>query len=129
MPTKPEDGASGKAVRRRFSATEKERILSEYDAAASPLERAALLRREAVYTSHIANWRKSSDRLLSQKPIGRRPNPELVELTRLRRENERLARRLEKADRTIDVLGKVHALLQMTAAESALEEQSSRKSS
>lgn len=119
--------SSKKAVRRRFTAAEKARILAEYDRSESPLQRAALLRREGIYSSHISNWRRAQNES-PEKPRGRRPNPELTELTRLRRENERLARRLEKADRTIEVLGKVHALLQMTAGESALEEQSSRKS-
>jgi hypothetical protein len=87
-----------------------------------------LLRKEAIYSSHIANWRKAAN-AQADKPRGRRPNPDLAEIGRLKRENDRLSRRLEKADATIEVLGKVHALLQIAAGESASEEQQSRKSS
>jgi transposase len=117
-----------KATRRSFSAEEKARILSEYANADTPVERAAVLRREGVYTSHIANWRKASahgEALAKRR--GRRPDPDAAELLRLRTENERLQSRLEKAEQTIDVLGKVHALLQKAAGESASDEQSSRK--
>jgi transposase-like protein len=117
-----------KATHRIFSAEEKARIISEYENAATPAERAAVLRREGVYTSHIANWRKAAAR--GEKPMkarGRRPDPDVAELLRLRKDNARLQSRLEKAEQTIDVLGKVHALLQKAAGESASDEQSSRK--
>jgi transposase-like protein len=126
MATNPE--VRSKANRRQFSAAEKARILAEYDQTESPLQRAALLRKEAIYSSHIANWRKAAN-AQADKPRGRRPNPDLAEIGRLKRENDRLSRRLEKADATIEVLGKVHALLQIAAGESASEEQQSRKSS
>jgi transposase len=117
-----------KATHRSFSADERARIISEYESAATPVERAAVLRREGVYTSHIANWRKANAR--GEEPMkarGRRPDPHAAELLRLRKDNARLQSRLEKAEQTIDVLGKVHALLQKAASESASEEQSSRK--
>jgi transposase len=117
-----------KATRQSFSAEERARILSEYANAATPVERAAVLRREGVYTSHIANWRKAGAHGEAPgKRRGRRPDPDAAELLRLRTENERLQSRLEKAEQTIDVLGKVHALLQKAAGESASDEQSSRK--
>ncbi len=56
-PTTPDSEVAAKATRRRFSAADKARILEEYEGA-SAIERAALCRREHVYTSHIANWRK-----------------------------------------------------------------------
>lgn len=115
--------------RRTFTAADKVRILTEYEKCSSPLERAALLRREGVYSSHIGNWRAALKRgaSLSQKP-GRRGDPKSGEVARLRKEVDRLQRRLEKADRTIEVLGKVHALLQLAAGESAANEQPSKKS-
>lgn len=117
-----------KAPPRRFSAEEKTRIISEYENAATPLERAAVLRREGVYTSHIANWRKAGARgEEAMEARGRRPDPDAAELERLRKDNARLQSRLEKAEQTIEVLGKVHALLQKAAGESASDEQSSRK--
>ena len=48
--------------RRSFTAEYKARILDEYDALpAGSTERGALLRREGLYTSHIAEWRKARD--------------------------------------------------------------------
>ncbi|RMF57075.1 MAG: hypothetical protein D6746_11590, partial [Bacteroidetes bacterium] len=43
--------------RRRFSAEEKERILREADACTERGELAQLLRREGLYSSHLAAWR------------------------------------------------------------------------
>jgi transposase len=115
-----------KAPARSFSAADKDRILRAYEAAQTPLERAALLRSEAIYTSHIANWRKARAGTLPPPKRGR-PNHDAVELLRLRKDNERLRSRLDKADKTIEVLGKVHALLQMAVGESATDEQSFKK--
>jgi transposase-like protein len=121
--------ARPRTKRRTFTAADKARILAEYERCSSSLERAALLRREGVYSSHIGNWRAAIKRgsPLSQKP-GRRADPKSADVARLRKEVDRLQRRLEKADRTIEVLGKVHALLQLAAGESAANEQPSKKS-
>ena len=45
-------------VRRRFSDREKLRILDAADACTRPGEVGLLLRREGIYTSHLANWRR-----------------------------------------------------------------------
>ncbi len=48
--------------RRSFTAEYKARILDEYDAIPAGSEgRGALLRREGLYTSHLAEWRKARD--------------------------------------------------------------------
>src|SRR3954454_3175472 len=80
--------------RRSFTAEYKDRILDEYDAlAVGTSERGALLRREGLYTSHIAEWRKARDAGardgLASKPKPRR-SADQVELEKLRRRNERL---------------------------------------
>jgi transposase-like protein len=102
--------------RRSFTAEYKEAILGEYDAL--PLgstERGALLRREGLYTSHIAEWRKARDAGvrdgLAPKPKPRR-SPEQVELERLRRRTERLEAELERTKTALEITGKVHALLE-----------------
>jgi transposase len=48
-----------KAKRRQFSAAEKLRILREADACKKPGEIGALLRREGLYSSNLAAWRKA----------------------------------------------------------------------
>ena len=47
-----------KAVRRRFTAEYKERILDEADRCTEPGQVGQLLRREGLYSSHLANWRR-----------------------------------------------------------------------
>ncbi len=102
--------------RRSFTAEYKERILEEYDAlAAGSSERGALLRREGLYTSHIAEWRRARDagarEGLASKPKPRR-SAEQVELERLRRKTERLEAELERTKTALEITGKVHALLE-----------------
>jgi len=48
-----------KAKRRHFSAGEKLKILQEADGCTKPGEVGALLRREGIYSSHLAAWRKA----------------------------------------------------------------------
>lgn len=117
--TQPDPEVSAKAVRRRFTAADKARILAEYEQA-SPVERASICRRERIYSSHVSNWRKqrAAGAALDAKR-GRKPDPQGVEITRLRKENETLHKRLAKAERVIDVQGKAYALLRAVAGESA----------
>jgi transposase len=111
---------------RRYSARYKARILDEYE----QLDRAAkgaLLRREGLYTSLISEWRKQRDRGTLEalaKPAGRQPaDPRDRELARLRRENERLSAELGKARTVLEVQGKLSALLEQFATDSAAEQQ------
>jgi len=115
----PDPEVPAKATRRRFSAAEKARILDEYERS-SGIERAALCRRERIYSSHIAAWRKqrAAGAPLESKR-GRKPDPEGVEITRLRKKNDDLEKRLAKAEQVIEVQGKVYALLRAVAGESA----------
>jgi transposase-like protein len=121
MPPKPnpDPEVPAKATRRRFSAAEKARILEQYEAA-SPLERAQMCRRERIYSSHIANWRKQLVAGASlEAKRGRKPDPQGVEVTRLNKENAVLKQRLAKAERVLDIQGKAYALLRAVAGESA----------
>ena len=115
----PDPEVPAKATRRQFSAAEKARILDEYERA-SAIERAAICRRERIYTSHLSNWRKqrAAGAPLEAKR-GRKPDPKGVENTRLRKEINSLAERLAKAERVIDIQGKAYALLRSVVGESA----------
>jgi transposase-like protein len=117
----PDPEVPAKATRRRFSAAEKARILDEYEDASS-IERSALCRREHIYSSHISTWRKqrAAGAPLEAKR-GRRPDPQAVEITHLRKENANLEQRLAKAGRVIDIQGKAYALLRSVVGESADE--------
>jgi transposase-like protein len=117
----PDPEVAAKATRRRFSAAEKARILDEYEDASS-IERAALCRREHIYSSHISTWRKqrAAGAPLEAKR-GRKADPQAVEITHLRKENANLEQRLAKAGRVIDIQGKAYALLRSVVGESADE--------
>lgn len=108
--------------RRRFPAKYKARILEEYDSL-DKADKGALLRREGLYTSLISEWRKQRDRGALEalaKPAGRQPvDPRDRENDRLRRENERLAAELGTARKVIEVQGKLSALLDELATDSA----------
>ena len=103
--------------RRSFTAEYKARILEEYDALPAGSEgRGALLRREALYTSHLAEWRKARDAgvlagLGAKARAGR--SPEQVEVERLRRKNERLEAELARTRQALEITGKAHALLEL----------------
>jgi len=114
--------------RRTFSAEYKEQILAEYDSLpAGSTERRALLRREGLYTSHIAEWRKVRDAAAreglapKQKP---RRSPEQVELEKLRRKTEQLEAELERTKTALEITGKVHALLEQLSKSAAPETKS-----
>jgi transposase len=115
----PEPEVVAKVTRRRFSAAQKARILEEYESA-STVGKAQLCRRERIYSSHIANWRKQ---LAAGAPLeakrGRKPDPQAIELMRLSKENARLEQQLAKAQRVLDIQGKAYALLRAVAGESA----------
>ena len=107
-----------RALRRRFTAEYKLRVLREADACREPGEIGALLRREGLYSSHLTMWRRARDegtlQALTPKKRGRRPkqvDPVQEENARLRRENARLERRLQKAELVIEVQKKVAEIL------------------
>ena len=119
-PADPEVPA--RARRRTYGASYKARILAQYDAL-DPLGRAALLRREGLYSSHISNWRKVRDQgalaALATTPGRPTAHPLEKEVARLQRETQRLQAELTTAQRVIDVQGKLSALLEHLATSSA----------
>ena len=115
---RPDPEVVADAKRRRFSAAYKQRILAEADAASTQSGAiGALLRREGLYSSHLAAWRRERQagilRGLTPHKRGPKPkrSPREEEIQRLRRENQRLAEQLRKAEIVIDVQKKVGALL------------------
>ncbi len=102
--------------RRSFTVEYKARILEEYDRLpVGSEERGALLRREGLYTSHVAEWRKARDAAgrdaLAPKAKAKR-SADQVELEKLRRKNARLEKELERTKTALEITGKVHALLE-----------------
>lgn len=107
--------SSARATRRRFTVEEKLRILGEYEAAATPEARGEVLRREGIYSSHIALWRQKRDsggKAALDRKRGPKPNPEAREVEKLRRQNQRLIARNEQLEKIVEIQGKMQALLQ-----------------
>jgi transposase len=105
---------SSRPTRRRFTVDEKLRILAEYEAATTPEARGAVLRREGVYSSHIALWRQKRDgggKAALDRKRGPKPNPDAREVDKLRRQNERLIKRNEQLEKIVEIQGKMQALL------------------
>jgi transposase len=100
----PDPQAVPKAERRHFNAEYKSHILAEADACTERGQIGALLRREGLYSSHLDKWRtQRAQGQLGPQKRGRKADPQAVELTRLRQENERLQARLQQAETIIAV--------------------------
>ncbi len=100
------------AQRRQYSREYKQRILEEIDGAREPGEIGEILRREGLYSQLISKWR--AQRAAGFPGTGKRgpqANPQASEITRLKRENERLRAKLERAEAILEVQKKVSLLL------------------
>jgi transposase len=114
-----------RAQQRRFSASYKARVLSEYEGL-SKADKGALLRREGLYSSLISEWRKQRDQgamqALAQKPGRPNADPRDREIARLLKEKDRLEREVDKLRKVNEIQVKLSALLEGLAAESATGE-------
>lgn len=131
MTTSTNSRPSARPTRRRFTVEQKLRILAEYEAAKTAEARGAVLRREGIYSSHIALWRQKRDsggRTALDRKRGPKPHPQARELERLRRENQRQAKRIDQLEKIVEVQGKMQALLQeLGSKETAPPSEPSRK--
>ena len=121
-PPSPEVVATAK--RRQFSSSERHRILAAADRCRKTGEIGALLRREGIYSSQLATWRKrrvaTEHAALAPQKRGRKADPAIAEarhVAELTRENERLRRKLATAHTIIDVQKKLCTLLGLPTAE------------
>lgn len=112
------------ARRRSFSRAEKRRIVAAADACVAPGDIGALLRREGIYSSHLATWRKqrnaAEETLLAGRKRGPKVEPGAADarlIAQLTCENERLRHKLAQADLIIDVQKKLATLLAMTTTD------------
>jgi transposase len=106
-PVQPDPEVVPKAERRRYPTEYKLRILAQADACTQPGQIGALLRREGLYRLLLDKWRKQrregSLQALASHRRGPKVDPLAVENARLRRENERLEKRLQQAETIIEV--------------------------
>lgn len=124
----PNTEVVAKAKRRRFTAAEKLRVLREGEACRGSGEIGALLRREGLYSSYLTTWRRQQElgelEGLSPQKRGPKPDPQAVELAKLRRENERLQARLRQAELIMDVQKKVARMFGETIEAPSLDDPS-----
>ena len=119
LPVNPPDPeVPEKAVRRRFAAEYKLNILQQAEACRDEEGIGALLRREGLYSSHLTTWRRQKEvgllSALSPKRRGRKASarsPLQPEVDRLRKENDRLQKRLKQAELIIDIQKKISQML------------------
>jgi hypothetical protein len=113
----PDPEVAAQAKRRRFTAEYKHGFLIEADQAKGPGAIGALLRREGLYSSHLATWRREREAVIRQALTPRKRGPKSKrdpfqeENQKLLKENARLTEQLRKAEIVIDVQKKVGALL------------------
>jgi len=104
--------------RRRFTAKYKLEVLKKADACTHPGELGSLLRREGLYSSNLTTWKRQRDQgvldAMTPKKRGRKKiekNPLAQENATLQRENERLRRKLKKAETIIEFQKKISEIL------------------
>ena len=98
-----------KATRRRFTVDYKLKILDQADPCQQTGQLGALLRREGLYHSNLELWRQQREQGiltgLTPRTRGRKPNPQsqlVVENEQLKRQNQRLSKRLQQAEIIIE---------------------------
>ena len=114
---KPNPEVQAKPTRRRFNAEYKRRIVTEAEECQHG-ELGALLRREGLYHSQLASWRKAiAAGTLGKSKRGPQANPDAAEVKRLQRENERLQGKLADAEAIIDAQKKLAVLMDRLKSE------------
>jgi len=112
----PDPAVEARPVRRRFTAEYKLRILREVERAKDPGGIGAILRREGLYSSHLATWRRERDRIAKAGLAARKRGPKAKvkdprvkqlerEVARLRRRNQRVEVLLEIQKKASELLG------------------------
>lgn len=110
-----------KRTRRRFSAAEKLRLLTEADALPHG-EQGAWLRRNGLYAAQLSGWRKQHterglEGLQTQAPGRKAVDPRDRRIDQLQRENQRLSRRAEVAEQLVELQKKVFQLVEKAQQE------------
>jgi transposase len=113
----PDPEVSAQSQRRRFTPAYKASIVEKAMACTEPGQIGALLRREGLYSSALTLWRRQylsgALQALKDDKRGRKRTRDArdEELDRLRREIERLSKKLNQAELIIDIQKKVAAIL------------------
>ena len=114
----PDPEVPEKKPRRKFTAKYKLRVLAEADTFTRPGQLGALLRREGLYSSYLATWRRQREngvlQAMAPKKRGRKQkekNPLAKKMAQLEKENQRLQQKLKKAELIIEAQKKMSEIL------------------
>ena len=122
---RPDPQVPERASRRRFTAAYKARILKEADACTQPGELGALLRREGLYSSTLANFRKLRDAGKLGEKNTAQAHKQRKDKEAARQRDARKMAALEAENQKLRVLlelqKKVAALLDLSLAETQSE--------
>jgi transposase-like protein len=109
----PDPEVTARYARRRFTTPYKLEILRRADACIRPGQLGALLRKEGLYSSLLATWRRQREEGLTAKKRGPKRTPVDPHLKKLEQENRQLTRRLQQAEALLAFQKKVSELLQI----------------
>jgi transposase len=105
-----------KPTRRKFSAEYKLKILQETDKC-KPGDIGAVLRREGLFSSHLATWRREREigqlQGLDPRRRGRKPHPLEAENAQLKRKLAQTEKKLEEAEIILETQKKLCQLFGM----------------
>jgi transposase len=118
---RPEVEVVAVARRRRFSGAEKRRLLAAADQCKAPGELGAFMRRERLYSSMLASWRKQAGAALGPQRRGPKPNASARQIQLLHQDNLRLRQKLERAELIIEAQKKLCTALGLPIAEETSE--------
>jgi transposase len=118
VPNLAETEVVEKAKRRGFTTEYKRRILAEIDRATERGDVGAILRREGLYSSHVAAWRRQLEAgdLAALAPKKRGPKPKLNQendrkIAELEKQLARSEARLKRAEALLSLQKKVSEIL------------------
>ena len=118
---RPDPEVAAIAKRRHFSSAEKRRILADADRCSKSGEIGALMRREGIYSSHLATWRRQREQAdhaaLAPRKRGPKPDPQARHIERLNKSILRLNRKLERAELIIEAQKKLCVALGLPTAD------------
>lgn len=123
-----------KPIRRTYTAEYRARILAEYEAAPHG-EKSAVLRREGIYQTLVAEWAKARDAAAAGQTYRRvrksrsKESSAAGRTVKLEAENTRLKRQLEQTQAALDVMGKAHRLLELLSDDSNDKSQPNQQAS
>jgi transposase-like protein len=109
----PDPEVPEKTVRRKFTTAYKSRIIKEAELCTQSGQLGALLRREGLYYSNLAKWKRQAEEGLIPKKRGpQKPDANVRRIAELERDNAKLVHKLKQAELIIEVQKKVADLLE-----------------